>query len=206
MNIINKIKTIVTRKKNSINNEELYRKFKNCDKTVRFDSIGLIEGYKYITIGANTSFQKDIYLTAWDQYRNQHFTPELIIGTNCAIGAWNHISCVNKISIGDGVLTGKWVTITDNSHGSSNSNDLIIPPQERSIYSKGSVYIGKNVWIGDKATILAGVIIGDNSIIAANSVVTKNVPPFTVVAGCPARIISTPSPNEEINSSIQHFA
>ena len=57
--------------------------------------------------------------------------------------------------------------------------------------------IGDNVWIGDKATVLPGVTIGDGAVIAANAVVTKDVPAFTVVAGNPARIIKQsilPSP------------
>lgn len=134
-------------------------------------------------------FQRDIYLTAWDQYGNQEFTPEIIIGSDCAIGAWNHITCTNKIVIGSGLLTGKWVTISDNSHGTTDYENLQIPPAKRNIYSKGSIIIGNNVWIGDKATILAGVTIGDGAVIAANSVVTKDIPPFSVVVGSPARII-----------------
>ena len=55
--------------------------------------------------------------------------------------------------------------------------------------SKGPVIIGDNVWIGDKATILGGVTIGESVIIAANSVVTKDVPPYSVVAGIPAKVI-----------------
>ena len=55
--------------------------------------------------------------------------------------------------------------------------------------SKGGIVIGDNVWIGDKCTILSGVSIGDGCIIAANSVVTQNVPSYSVVAGVPARII-----------------
>lgn len=164
--------------------------FKSCDNTVRFEHIGLIEGFKYISIGSNTSFQRDIYLTAWDKYGNQQFTPEVIIGSDCAIGAWNHITCVNKIVIGSGLLTGKWVTITDNSHGRTDYESLQIPPMKRMIYSKGPIIIGNNVWIGDKATILPGVTIGDGAVIAANSVVTKDIPSFSVVAGSPAKIIN----------------
>lgn len=55
--------------------------------------------------------------------------------------------------------------------------------------SKGSVVIGNNVWIGDKVTILPGVTIGDNAVIAANSVVTKDIPSFSVAAGIPAVIL-----------------
>ena len=66
----------------------------------------------------------------------------------------------------------------------------ILPPVSRPLVSKGKVVIGENVWIGDKATILPGVSIGDGSVIGANAVVTKDVPPYSVVVGNPARIIN----------------
>ena len=125
------------------------------------------------------------YLTAWDSICE----PSLIIGDNANIGAFNHITCANKIQIGNNMLTGKYVTITDNSHGTTNYNDLLLAPRKRKIYSKGPVIIGNNVWIGDKATILPNVTIGDGAVIAANSVVTKDVPSYSVVAGNPAKII-----------------
>ena len=59
----------------------------------------------------------------------------------------------------------------------------------RSVMSKGPVIIGNDVWIGDKATILPGVTIGDGAVIAANAVVTKDVPAYSVVAGNPAKIV-----------------
>ena len=93
--------------------------------------------------------------------------------------------------IGDGQLTGRYVLITDNAHGENLPNELNIPPLASRVYSSGPVIIGRNVWIGDKATILPNVKIGDGAVIAANAVVTKNVPPYTVVAGCPAKIIKT---------------
>ena len=65
-----------------------------------------------------------------------------------------------------------------------------IPPTQRPVYSKGPVIIGNNVWIGDKATILPNVSIGNGAIIAANSVVTKDVPEYCIVAGNPAKIIN----------------
>ena len=65
----------------------------------------------------------------------------------------------------------------------------MVSPRERNIYSKGPVIIGNNVWIGDKVTICPNVTIGDGAIIGANSVVTKDVPAFSIVAGSPVRII-----------------
>ena len=59
----------------------------------------------------------------------------------------------------------------------------------RFVTSKGPVIIGNNVWIGDKATVLPNVTIGDGAVIAANAVVTKDVPPYSIVAGNPAKVI-----------------
>lgn len=163
--------------------------FNKCPKTVQFEKFGLLEGAEYISIGDGTKFQKNIYLTAWRNYKEQRFLPQILIGENCSFGAWNHITCINRIYIGDGFLSGKWVTITDNSHGRATIDDANIIPSLRNVYSKGPVIIGRNVWVGDKATILPGITIGNGVIIGANSVVTKDVPDFCVVAGNPAKII-----------------
>ena len=113
----------------------------------------------------------------------------MTIGDNCDIGEHNHITACNKISIGNGVLTGRYVYIGDNSHGSLDITESETPPALRRLVSKGEVIIEDNVWIGDKVAILSGVRIGKGSVIGANSVVTKDVPPYTIVAGCPAKII-----------------
>ena len=176
----------------------LLKRFKGELKNVGFlGEIGQINCPECITIGDGTWFGEGVFLTAWDHFDSivegklyvQHFTPSIIIGKNCHFGVQNHITCTNKISIGDNLLTGKWVTITDNSHGESSMEYLNIDPLRRPIISKGPVSIGKNVWIGDKATILPNVSIGDGAIIAANAVITKDVPPYSVAGGNPAKII-----------------
>lgn len=163
--------------------------FKSCGQNIRIEHLGLLKGANYISIGGNTDIQKYTYLTAWDKCGHISFTPEITIGSDCHIGAFNHITCVNKIVIGDGFVSGMWVTITDNSHGDTDIETLMMPVSKRPIVSKGPVIIGKNVWIGDKATILPCVTIGDGVVIGANSVVTKDIPPYCVVCGNPARII-----------------
>jgi acetyltransferase-like isoleucine patch superfamily enzyme len=149
----------------------------------------VIVGGKYITIGRNTKLGAEGFLTAWDFYRGENYNPEIIIGDNNWIGEGFHITSNNKIIIGNGVLMGKKVTISDNSHGKIEINQLSIPPIDRKLYSKGIVDIKDNVWIGDKVTILAGVTIGKNAIIGANSVVTKDIPENCVAGGIPARVI-----------------
>lgn len=117
--------------------------------------------------------------------------PELRIGNGCTIGEYNHITAVNKIIIGDNLLTGRFVLISDNAHGGMTLEELQIHPSERQVVTKGAIEIGKNVWIGDKVTILSGVSIGDGCIIGANSVVTHSIPPYSLAVGSPAKVIKS---------------
>lgn len=162
----------------------IQNEFKKCDGLVQRGLF--LRGGKFIIIGKKTRIDRNNILTAWPLTSK---IPELIIGENCDIGQYNHITCVNKVFIGNGVLTGRWVTITDNSHGNSSYESLLQRPSLRKVESKGEVYIGDNVWIGDKCTILPNVHIGKGVIVAANSVVTKDVPPYCVVGGNPAIIL-----------------
>ena len=155
-----------------------------------------VTGGDYITIGKNTYISNFCILTAWCRYgyTDQTFKPRITIDEECSIGEYNHISSINEVKIGKGTLTGRWVTITDNSHGDyhnieNNISYLSKKPISRDMFSKGAVIIGENVWIGDKATILPGVTIGSGAIIGANSVVTKDVPTFSIACGNPAKII-----------------
>ena len=146
-------------------------------------------GQKRIIIGENTSIQGHCILGCWERYGEQRFTPTLTIGNHCSIGEYNHITACNKIIIGDGLLTGRYVYIGDNAHGGLSQEESQIPPAKRNLKSKGEIIIGNNVWIGDKVTILRGITIGDNVIIGANSVVTHDVPSNSVVVGNPVRFI-----------------
>lgn len=152
-----------------------------------------LRGAKYIKIGNNTDIGDRVSITAWDSYVSNGsqtlFKPQIIIGDNCSIGRDNHITAISSIIIGNGCLTGRWVTITDNSHGTFSESELKIIPKQRKLHSKGNVVIGENVWIGEKATILPGVSIGTGAIIAANAVITKDIPPYSIAAGCPAKVI-----------------
>lgn len=174
----------------------LIPRFKRCPLSVHFGRIHEVNGMECISIGENTTFFEGICLSAWPKHKQQMLSPKLVIGNNCCFGAYNHITCANHITIGDFCVTGKWVTISDNNHGSTDIESLKLAPFHRKIESKGPILIGNNVWIGEKATILGGVKIGDSAVVAANSVVTKDVPPFCVVAGNPACVIKENIINE----------
>lgn len=161
-------------------------------RNVRFGyPINSIRGCKYIKIGEDSSFGRYVVLTAWDKINNMKYSPQIIIGTNCNFGDFLNLTSTNIIEIGNNVLTGRWVTITDNSHGESIFQHMCLDPEKRPVISKGKITIRDNVWIGDKVTILAGVTIGEGCIIGANSVITKDIPPYCVAVGIPAKVIKS---------------
>lgn len=164
------------------------RKFKHIS-WAHFEGDILLRRTDRISIGAHSSFERHSRIMVWPDVEGGNPNAELIIGSGCIIGEYNHITVANGIRIGNNLLTGRWVTITDNSHGESTMENIQIPPTKRKIFSKGQVTIGNNVWIGDKCTILPNVKIGDGVIIAANSVVTHDIPSFCVAGGNPAKIL-----------------
>ena len=141
-----------------------------------------LKGLDKVTVGAGTVFGEGLVLTTWNHGSVQ-------IGCNCHFGFSNQLTASNNITIGNSLLTGANVLISDNAHGRSVLSDMQLPPLERLIYSKGPVVIGNNVWLGQNVCVLAGVTIGDGAIVAANSVVTHDVPAFCVAAGSPAKVI-----------------
>lgn len=142
---------------------------------------------EHISIGEGSVLHRHILMEV--TRGNKDAAPKIVVGKNCHIGEYNHFSSNEYIEIGDGLLTGRYVLITDNSHGLVRGGDKNIPPHERIIVSKGPIVIGKNVWLGDCVAIMANVKIGDGAIVAAHSVVTHDVPPFSLVAGVPARVV-----------------
>ena len=147
------------------------------------------DGEKYITIGDNTYIARNCILGSWVRYGKTNYSPYIKIGDGCSIGEHNHITAIKGVIIGNGVLTGRYVYISDNNHGDCDYETLLVRPSDRKLFSKGPVHIGNNVWIGDKVSILSGVNIGDGAVIAANAVVTRDVPAYSVVGGIPARIL-----------------
>lgn len=147
----------------------------------------MVVGAQCMSIGDNAKINHDVILSCWPGVLVDN--PKLIIGNDCRLGVRCHISAAIGITIGDNLLTGPNVLITDNSHGASTKELLDKHPQSRPLFSKGPVAIGNNVWIGQNACIMPGVTVGDGAIIAANSVVTHDVPAYSVAAGIPARVV-----------------
>jgi len=110
------------------------------------------------------------------------YQPECIeLGSQIDVGEFVVLRGGGGVTIGDRVLIAAGAAIVSEGH----PVDL---PRWRQVESK-AVRIGNDVWIGTHAIILPGVTVGDGSIVAAGAVVTSDVPPYTVVAGIPARVV-----------------
>ena len=105
----------------------------------------------------------------------------IFIGENIFINCCCHFQDQGGIYIGDGTLIGSYVVMATINHGQK--------PLQRSDNFPVPIHIGKNVWIGSHATIFPGVTIGDNAIVAAGAVVSKDVPENAVIGGVPAKMI-----------------
>ena len=126
---------------------------------------------------------------------------KLIIGDNVQINDYVHITASESVKIGNNVLIASKVYISDCAHGNYNNefqSNYIQEPSKRELISK-VVIIEDNVWIGDGACILPGVTIGYGSIIGANSVVTKDIPPKSIAVGIPSIVI------KEFNASTNRW-
>ncbi len=127
------------------------------------------------------------------------FNGKITFGDYSQIGPGSIVRCMDKVVIGELTSISTNVVISDNNNHPVNPYDRLIkqstPPgsYERSwIHSSHApIIIGRNCWIGENSRICKGVNIGEGSVVAANSVVTKDVPPFSIVAGNPAKIVKT---------------
>lgn len=141
---------------------------------------------QYIHVGANTLIGPDISLSAGMVPGQQCITnPVVTIGDRCLIGRGSGIVGHFSIEIGNDVWTGHNVYITDQNHG---YEDVTRPISQQS-QPERAVKIGDGSWLGYGSVVLPGVTIGEHCVIGANSVVTRDVPSFSVAVGVPARVI-----------------
>lgn len=169
---------------------------KQCGNNVVFFQGVRMKGGCNIAIGNDVIIRRNSTIAAQTQYFGQKLSSAIIIEDGVDLGEDTFITASNRIVIGRNSLFGRMVTVTDNSHGATTMDDLSKAPHMRKVISKGEVVIGENVWIGDKATILPGVHIGKGAVVGANAVVTKDVPPFSVVGGIPARVLHCVKEND----------
>lgn len=123
--------------------------------------------------------------------------PKIVLGKRCGIGRRSMISAKNQIVLEEDVLFAPAVLIMDHNHEFS---DVSQPITVQGVTPGGKIRIEKNCWLGYGAVVLCGsgqVTIGRNSVIGANCVVTRSVPPYSIMAGNPAKLIKMYDPESK---------
>lgn len=169
----------------------LRHKFKRCDRLV-LDSTRLhLFGEKYMELGNQVEFHYDARLQCFDYFPNtrQHFSPRLVLHDHVVISPLCRIGCINHVEIGEWTTMGAKCYITDHTHGGTTKEELEKAPRMRDLVSRGPVLIGKYVHIGEGVCIMPGVTIGDYAVIGAGSVVTRDIPAYSIAVGSPAKVI-----------------
>ncbi len=151
-------------------------KFSQCGSFFKAETqVRIIKKNATIIVGQHVQLHRCVKLSAW----GNEYHSEIIIGDHTAIGDRTEIHAGKRVEIGSRCNIAWDVCIIDRDYHKFNSQVEKIEP----------VKIGNDVWIGCNSIILKGVTIGDGAVVAAGSLVTKSVPPKTLVGGNPARVL-----------------
>ena len=132
-----------------------------------------------LQIGAGTMLEPGCWIVLADSAR-------ISIGEGCFLNLSTMVAATDRVTIGDHTMFANHCLISDASH---RFDDPDRPITWQGFVSKGPVSIGSNCWFGANCVVTTGVTIGDRCVIGANSVVTHDIPPATIAAGVPAKVI-----------------
>ena len=191
MNKMHAILRLPVRVVRRIQRDLFYRKFIHIDRRSFLGSNGIgkgcvLNGDENIVIGPDSFVGEGSELLVYHSHFDRPLDSHLIIGKHVRITARCRITCAGTIRIGDDALFAPDVFITDHNHGMDPEAPGGYSPQDITVQD---VTIGEGVWLGQRVCVLPGVTVGAHSIIGANSVVTHNIPPYSMAVGSPARVI-----------------
>lgn len=153
------------------------------DGYVWLRQVEIPRNHQAIAIATQSALDRGVVLLCSGKFSLQ---PQISIGKATYINRHTFIDAVLSITIGEHCAIGPNCYITDHNHGL----DLAKPPLEQPMIAQPTK-IGDRVWLGAKVTVLKGVTIGDDAVIGAGSVVTKNIPQGAIALGIPAKVIKT---------------
>lgn len=158
--------------------------FKDCGSSLYIRGRIYLSNPQNISIGKSVTIGPNCRIETVVDYSDKR-RPILTIGDNCSIEHYVHLYCANELRVGNDCMIASGCMVTDNNHG---INPIIGRYSSQQLTTKPTV-LESNVWLGERVCILAGVTIGQNSIIGANSVVTKSIPANCIAVGLPAKVI-----------------
>jgi acetyltransferase-like isoleucine patch superfamily enzyme len=158
-------------------------KFRFLSSNAYIQKLLRIDGKENISIHKGVIIQKMTWIAAMPLTKAENC--HLSIGEGTIIGHFNHIFATGEIEIGKKVLTADKVFISDSQHEFSSIN---IPILDQGIIQLPKVTIGDGSWIGENVCII-GASVGRNCVIGANSVVTRDIPDYSIAVGSPAKVI-----------------
>jgi acetyltransferase-like isoleucine patch superfamily enzyme len=136
-----------------------------------------------LEIGPHAYFEPGVWLTSE--------SGRISIGGGSLLNLNVMVAALNEVRVGEHCMLANGCVVTDANHRFA---DPEVPVPWQGFVSKGPVHIGDNVWFGANVVVTSGVTIGRRSVIGANSVVTEDVPEFTIAAGAPARVLKQIAP------------
>lgn len=182
--------SFITRVRNKLFSLSIKGSFLNCGKNVIFEIPCRLLGWKHIAVGADTFIGADSWLAAMPQKDveslERRATPIISLGVNVNITGHCTISAVRQVVIEDKVLIARYAYISDHTHEYSDKSVAI---KHQGVTKISPVVIKKGTWIGQGVVICPGVTLGENCVVAANSVVRHSFPSCSVIAGSPAKLI-----------------
>lgn len=159
--------------------------FKICGKKFRLQNPVFITP-RNIEVGDNVMIWKHARIEAVLQYNNETFEPSIVLSNDVTIQQNVHITCANRIFIGEETAIAANVTITDINHPYKN---VLVAPGKQDI-EVDEVYIGSQCNINNNVVILPGAKIGKHCVVGANSVVVKgDYPDYSIIVGSPSKIV-----------------
>jgi acetyltransferase-like isoleucine patch superfamily enzyme len=164
----------------------VYRPFLGgCGPRARLEKVLKLTNPHRIFLGAKTAIAQGARLEAFLNHRQHPYEGTITIGDRTSIEPHVHIGAAADLRIGSDVVIGSHVFITDHDHSYENLDEHI---GEQPL-SVAQTRIEDFVWLGEWVSVLKGVTIGHHAIIGANSVVTRDIPPYAIAVGSPARVV-----------------
>lgn len=150
----------------------------------KISDTAVLTNKKYIKLGKFSEIQEYVVIKTASNF--------VEIGEYCQLNPFTVVYGGSGVKIGNNVMIGPHCMIASGNHDYIQTK---LPMRFSGSLTNGPIIIGDNVWIGSNSTITDGVTIGKDAVVGANSVVTKNVSPYDIVAGVPAKVIG----NRKVN-------